>query len=37
VREGRDPLAERDAEEAKARADAAKAQSGAITFALSSG
>jgi hypothetical protein len=33
VREGRDPLAERDAQAAKARADAAKAQAGAITFA----
>src|SRR5262245_43520289 len=33
VHEGRDPLAERDAEAAKAKADAAKAQAGAITFA----
>jgi integrase len=32
VREGRDPLAERDAEAAKAKADAAKAQAGTITF-----
>jgi integrase len=32
VREGRDPLAERAAEKAKAQADAAKAQAGAITF-----
>jgi len=33
VREGKDPLAERDAAVAKAKADAAKAQAGAITFA----
>src|SRR5215475_1084199 len=33
VREGRDPLAERDAEAAKAKADVARAQAGAITFA----
>ena len=32
VREGRDPLAERDADAAKAKADAAKAQAGTITF-----
>jgi hypothetical protein len=32
VREGRDPLAERDAEAAKAMADAAKAQATAMTF-----
>jgi integrase len=32
VREGKDPLAEREAEKAKAQADAAKAQAGAITF-----
>jgi integrase len=33
VREGRDPLSERDADKAKAKADAAKAQAGATTFA----
>jgi hypothetical protein len=33
VREGKDPLAERDAEAARAKADAARAQTGAITFA----
>jgi integrase len=32
VREGRDPLAEREAEKAKASADAAKAKAAAITF-----
>jgi integrase len=32
VREGKDPLAEREAEKAKARADAAKALAGAMTF-----
>ncbi len=32
VREGRDPLAERDAEKAKAQADAAKAKAAAMTF-----
>jgi integrase len=32
VREGRDPLAERDAERAKAQADAAKAKAAAMTF-----
>jgi hypothetical protein len=32
VREGRDPLAERDAEAAKAKADAAKAEAAAMTF-----
>jgi integrase len=33
VRDGRDPLAERDAEAAKAKADAAKAHAAGITFA----
>jgi hypothetical protein len=33
VREGKDPLAERDAEKAKTKAEAAKAQAAAITFA----
>jgi integrase len=33
VREGRDPLAEREAEKVKRDADAAKVQAGAITFA----
>ena len=32
VREGRDPLAEREAEKAKAQADAAKAKAAAMTF-----
>ena len=32
VREGRDPLAEREAEKAKAQADAAKARAAAMTF-----
>jgi hypothetical protein len=33
VREGRDPVSERDADVAKAKADAAKAQAGTVTFA----
>jgi hypothetical protein len=37
VGEGRDPLAEREAEAAKAKADAAKVQAGAMTFGAVAG